>query len=259
MVTARDHHQVTAYRKRAYALLLLYTCCLRIDSLLLHARVEDLGYDKAHRVLHLEKTKGGGRNKKPIPPVTWDALQEYLDGRETGWLFCTASGGQLDEPAVWRLCASLAKRAGLPMRGPHGTKGDAVTHALAKKDARPDKVQRWADHTDQRTCGANPSPIQGRSTYPSDVPSHVKRRFSMSVNAHDNPVAPQSQQPPRTSAAPPARGQRAWLWARRLLWPACILGGLVVGMTGHDTLGVALIAAAPAGSSLLAWRSYNRR
>lgn len=151
VVTARDHHRAAAYRKRAYALLLmLYTCCLRIDSLLA-ARVEDLGYDKGHRVLLLEKMKGGGRKKKPIPPVTWDALQDYLGGRETGWLFCTASGGQLDEPAVWRLLQSLAKRAGLPLRGPHGVKGDAVTHALAKKDARPDKVQRWADHKDSRT------------------------------------------------------------------------------------------------------------
>ncbi|WRZ96437.1 tyrosine-type recombinase/integrase (plasmid) [Streptomyces sp. NBC_01007] len=151
LVTARDHHRVAAYRKRAYALLLvLYTCCLRIDSLF-NARVEDLGYDKGHRVLYLEKMKGGGRKKKPIPPVAWDALTEYLGDRTEGWLFQTSSGGRLDEPAVWRLCASVAKRAGLPPRGPHGVKGDAVTHALAKKDARPDKVQRWADHKDSRT------------------------------------------------------------------------------------------------------------
>ncbi|MER5386386.1 hypothetical protein ABT040_40170 [Streptomyces sp. NPDC002688] len=87
----------------------------------------------------------------PIPPVAWDALTEYLGGRTEGWLFQTAGGGRLDEPAVWRLCASLARRTGLPVRGPHGTKGDAVTHALAKPNARPDKVQRWADHKDSRT------------------------------------------------------------------------------------------------------------
>ncbi|MFI0141541.1 tyrosine-type recombinase/integrase [Streptomyces luteogriseus] len=151
LAVARDQHRVAAYRKRAYALLLvLYTCCLRIDSLL-NARVEDLGYDRGHHVLLLEKVKGGGRKKKPIPPVAWDALQDYLDGRTEGWLFCTASGGQLDEPAVWRLLQSLAKRAGLPLRGPHGTKVDAVTHALAKRDARPDKVQQWAEHRDSRT------------------------------------------------------------------------------------------------------------
>jgi integrase/recombinase XerD len=151
VAVARDEHRNKAYRKRAYALLLtLYTCCLRIDSLL-NARVEDLGYDKGHRVLLLEKVKGGGRKKKPIPPATWDALMEHLDGRTTGWLFCTASGAQLDEPAVWRLLQSLAKRAELPLRGPHGVKGDAVTHALAKPNARPDKVQQWADHKDPRT------------------------------------------------------------------------------------------------------------
>jgi integrase len=136
VAVARDQHRVAAYRKRAYALLLmLYTCCLRIDSLL-NAKVEDLDDDRGHRVLLLEKVKGGGRKKKAIPPVAWDALQDYLDGRTTGWLFCTASGGQLDEPAVWRLLQSLAKRAGLPLRGPHGVKGDAITHALAKPNAR---------------------------------------------------------------------------------------------------------------------------
>ncbi|MFK0026658.1 tyrosine-type recombinase/integrase [Streptomyces sp. NPDC090798] len=144
------HEASHKVERSMHTLLVLYTCCLRIDSLL-NARVEDLGYDKGHRVLHLEKMKGGGRKKKPIPPVAWDALQEYLDGRTEGWLFCTSSGGQLDEPAVWRLLQSLAKRAGLPLRGPHGTKGDAITHALSKKDARPDKVQCWADHRDSRT------------------------------------------------------------------------------------------------------------
>ncbi|MEU9796939.1 tyrosine-type recombinase/integrase, partial [Streptomyces sparsogenes] len=152
LLTARDRHRVATYRKRAYALLLiLYTCCLRIDSLL-SARVEHLGYDKGHHVLRV-KVKGGSWRKKPIPPVAWDALQEYLDGRAEGWLFCTATGNQLDEPAVWRLMNSLAKRAGLGeiKHPPHGVKVDAITHALAKKDARIDKVQRWADHKDSRT------------------------------------------------------------------------------------------------------------
>ncbi|MFE5048891.1 hypothetical protein ACFRAI_21435 [Streptomyces sp. NPDC056637] len=65
VVTARDHHRVAAYRQRAYALLLtLYTCCLRIDSLL-NARVEDLGYDEGDRVLHLEKMKAAAGRRSP--------------------------------------------------------------------------------------------------------------------------------------------------------------------------------------------------
>ncbi|WP_235968552.1 integrase [Streptomyces mesophilus] len=51
----------------------------------------------------------------------------------------------------WRLFGSLARRAGLRPRGPHGIKGDAITHALAKPGARIDKVQRWAEHDDSRT------------------------------------------------------------------------------------------------------------
>ncbi|MFH8574009.1 tyrosine-type recombinase/integrase [Streptomyces sp. NPDC017993] len=113
--------------------------------------MEDLGYDQGHHVLHLEKVKGGGRRKKPVPPTAWDALQIYLDGRTEGWLFQTATGGQLDEPAVWRLLQALVRRAGLPLRGPHDIKGDAIPHALARPDARPDKVQRWAEHKDSRT------------------------------------------------------------------------------------------------------------
>lgn len=90
---------------------MLYTCCLRIDSLLT-ARVEHLGEDQGHHVIKV-KVKGGAWKNKPVPPIAWAALQDYLGGRADGWLFCTASGGQLDEPAVWRLLNSLARLAGL--------------------------------------------------------------------------------------------------------------------------------------------------
>lgn len=106
LVTARNHRRVAAYRKRAYALLiLLYACCLRIDSLL-NVRVEDLGYDKGHRVLLLEKVKGGRRKKKPIPPVAWDVLQHYLVGRTTQRY--NRRKELLDESPGYSLAADLA-------------------------------------------------------------------------------------------------------------------------------------------------------
>ncbi|MGH4035224.1 hypothetical protein ACQB60_40630 [Actinomycetota bacterium Odt1-20B] len=72
LVTARDHHRVRAYRKRAYALLLKrYTLCLRISTLL-NARVEHLDYDRGHHVLTMH-VKGGAWKKKPIPPHVGDA------------------------------------------------------------------------------------------------------------------------------------------------------------------------------------------
>lgn len=153
LVAARDLHVPAAYRPRTYALgLTLYTVCMRIDSTL-NARVEHLGYDRGHHVLDA-RVKGGAVVRKTVPPVTWDALMSYLDGRTTGWLFQTATGGQLDEAAVWRTLRSVARRAGIrdpESVHPHVTKVAAITHALARPDARPDKVQRWADHKDSRT------------------------------------------------------------------------------------------------------------
>ncbi|MFD7753285.1 tyrosine-type recombinase/integrase [Streptomyces sp. NPDC059757] len=78
----------------------------------------------------------------------------HLDGRREGFLFQTASGKPLDEPQVWRLVRSLAKRAGLPQADsihPHVVKHNAITHALARPGARVDKIQDWADHQDART------------------------------------------------------------------------------------------------------------
>lgn len=77
VVTARDHHRAAAYRKRAYALLLvLYTCCLRIDSML-NARVEHLGYDKGHHWQRWPSSHGrhprgrvAGRRSAPSPDGT---------------------------------------------------------------------------------------------------------------------------------------------------------------------------------------------
>ena len=151
--TARDHHQPAAFRPRAYALLLMiYTVCMRIDSLL-SADVEHLGYDSGHHVINT-RVKGGTWKKKAIPPHTWHALMIYLNGRTTGPLFCTASGARLDEAAVWRLIRSIAKRAGLPQANsihPHVAKGDAITHALTRPGAKLEKIQDWADHKDPRT------------------------------------------------------------------------------------------------------------
>ncbi|MEW2253361.1 hypothetical protein AB0907_39370 [Streptomyces sp. NPDC006975] len=84
LVTARDHHRIGPYRKRAYALLLmLYTCCLRVDSLL-SARVEDLGYDKGHRVLLLENE--GRRPEEEADPARGLGRPAGLPRRPRRWL-----------------------------------------------------------------------------------------------------------------------------------------------------------------------------
>jgi integrase/recombinase XerD len=149
--TARDHHQPEAYRMRMYALLLLlYTACLRIDSAL-SANVEDLGYDQGHHIISV-RLKGGTPKKKPIPPHTWHVLQTYLDGRTSGPLFVTSTGGRLTEPSAWRTFRSIARQADVKLAvNLHAVKHWAVTHALAKPGARIERVQDWADHKDART------------------------------------------------------------------------------------------------------------
>ncbi|MET8704285.1 tyrosine-type recombinase/integrase, partial [Kitasatospora sp. NPDC004723] len=141
-----------ARSERAYALVLcLYVLFLRVNSLLA-ADVEHLGYDRGHHVLRI-KVKGGKWKAKPVPPMVWHALQDYLDGRTSGPLFVTRSGARLREPEVWKLLRRLAKRAGLPQAGtihPHVLRGDGITDALEAGDKLED-VQDAADHKDPRT------------------------------------------------------------------------------------------------------------
>lgn len=138
---------------RSYALLLaMYSMALRLDSAL-SARVEDLGYDKGHRILKV-RLKGGRKKPKAVPPSTGHAINVYLAGRTEGPLFQTRTGNQLDPAYVWKLVRRLAARAGIANAAtfhPHVLKHDAVTHALDAPDAKLHHVQDFADHMDPRT------------------------------------------------------------------------------------------------------------
>lgn len=138
---------------RSYALLLsMYSIALRLDSAL-GARVEDLGYDKGHRILKV-RLKGGRKKPKVVPPATGHAIDLYLAGRTSGPLFQTRTGRPLDSTYVWRLVRRLAGKAGIANAAtfhPHVLKHDAVTHALDAPDAKLHHVQDFADHKDPRT------------------------------------------------------------------------------------------------------------
>lgn len=138
---------------RSYALLLaMYSIALRLDSAL-GAQVEDLGYDKGHRILNV-RLKGGRTKPKVVPPATGHAIDVYLNGRTTGPLFQTRTGRPLDPAYVWRLVRRLAAKAGIANAAtfhPHVLKHDAVTHALDAPDVKLHHVQDFADHKDPRT------------------------------------------------------------------------------------------------------------
>lgn len=137
---------------RSYALvLLLYTLGLRVNGALA-ADVTDLGYDKGHRVLTYTK-KGGTLAKLPIPPITADALDQYLQGRTKDALFITRSGARMAEPEVWKMLRRLAKRAGLPQADtihPHVLRHGFITDALERKVPL-HIVQDAVGHADPRT------------------------------------------------------------------------------------------------------------
>jgi len=137
---------------RSYALvLLLYTLGLRVDGAL-SADVSSLGYDRGHRTLTVQR-KGGTLAKMPLPPITVDALDAYLNGRRSGPLFVTASGARLREPEVWKCLRRLAKRAGLPQADsihPHVLRHGFVTDAL-DAGVPLHVVQDAAGHKDPRT------------------------------------------------------------------------------------------------------------
>jgi len=137
---------------RAYAVvMLLYTLGLRVDGALA-ADVSSLGYDKGHQTLTIVK-KGGAKAKLPLPPVTIDALERYLDGRPEGPLFTTRTGARLREPEVWKLLRRLAKRANLPQADsihPHVLRHGFITDSL-DQNVPLHKVQDAAGHKDPRT------------------------------------------------------------------------------------------------------------
>jgi site-specific recombinase XerD len=150
--TARLIAAARANSPRAYAVVvLLYTLGLRVDGALA-ADVSSLGYDRGHRTLTIVK-KGGATAKLPLPPITVDALETYLDGRTDGPLFITRSGARLREPEVWKLLRRLAKRADLPQADtihPHVLRHGFITDAL-EAGAPLHVVQDAAGHKDPRT------------------------------------------------------------------------------------------------------------
>jgi site-specific recombinase XerD len=150
--TARLLAAARANSPRAYAVvMLLYTLGLRVDGALA-ADVSSLGYDRGHRVLTITK-KGGAPAKLPLPPITIDALETYLDGRTEGPLFVTRTGARLREPEVWKLLRRLAKRAGLPQADtihPHVLRHGFITDALEQGTSL-HVVQDAAGHKDPRT------------------------------------------------------------------------------------------------------------
>jgi integrase/recombinase XerD len=159
-LAAADADRGPARLRTAAAARLLLHIGLRVDELAA-ADVADLGHDRGHRVLTVTR-KGGRRATVVLPPATAAALDAYLtdrSGRTTGGrladgpLLATASGGRLDQAALWRLVRRLARAAGIPSwarLSPHSLRHTAITLAL-DAGAHLRDVQDFAGHRDPRT------------------------------------------------------------------------------------------------------------
>ena len=78
--------------------------------------VEHVTYAEGHRVLRLDR-KGGRRGTAPFAPPVQRALDTYLNGRASGPLFVTRTGGRFTRSAAYRLIQRLAQEAAIPAAG----------------------------------------------------------------------------------------------------------------------------------------------
>lgn len=129
----------------------LLTCALRVSEAT-GADVADLTADAGHRVL-IVRGKGGKTRTVVVDATTGEALDRYLNGRTTGPLFATASGGRMDQAAVWRLIRRLARAAEIAAAdrlSPHSLRHSSITLALDEGAPLRD-VQDLAGHASPET------------------------------------------------------------------------------------------------------------
>ncbi len=122
--------EAKAASPRTYALVvLLATTGARISEVL-DIDLADLGEERGHRVIRLDRSKGAAIQSVPLPPVAVAAVEALTAGMTPGPLFRTASGKRLDRQAAARTVRRLARRAGLDEFGPHALRHAFATSAL---------------------------------------------------------------------------------------------------------------------------------
>jgi site-specific recombinase XerD len=112
----------------------------------------NLDTERGHRVVRITR-KGGKRATVPLAPRTAEAFDAYLDGREQGPLFVTATGNRWHRSEAWRTLRRLARDA-VPAKAtslhPHDLRHAFVTLSLDAGASLRD-VQDAAGHADPRT------------------------------------------------------------------------------------------------------------
>lgn len=118
-------------------------------SELVGADVEDLGYEREHRVLHVVR-KGGKRQTLVLPASAQAALDAYLGGRTTGPLIATSTGRRITRQAVWDTIKRLCRRAKVREIRTHDLRHTAATLML-EAGVPLEQVQDQLGHADPKT------------------------------------------------------------------------------------------------------------
>jgi integrase/recombinase XerD len=117
--------------RRDHALgVLLCLSGLRVSEAI-GARVEDLHHERGHRTLRVHRSKTQTTERIALAPRTAAAIDALIDGRESGFIFETASHRQLDRHAARKIIARLGRAAGISRPVfPHLMRHGYVTQAL---------------------------------------------------------------------------------------------------------------------------------
>lgn len=122
--------EAKAAGNRTYALVaLLATTGARISEVL-DIDLADLGEERGHRVVRLDRSKGHEVQSVPLPPVAVAAVDALTAGMSPGPLFRTSGGKRLDRQAAAKTVRRLARKAGLEEFGPHALRHSFATSAL---------------------------------------------------------------------------------------------------------------------------------
>lgn len=117
-------------RELAVVSVLMFTGIRRAE--LVTADVEDLGHERGHATLDVDR-KGGAQQRVPVVPEALVALGAYLDGRASGPLIVTRTGRRLSGHQVYRIVRKVAIAAKVPNAtkiSPHSLRHAFVTLSL---------------------------------------------------------------------------------------------------------------------------------
>ena len=153
-LTRPEFADVLAAAEKESAMTHAMICLLGLNGLrigeLLAADIEHLSHQRGYRTIHLPHRKGGKVGTLSLAVRTSWAVEQAIDGRQTGPIMLGRDGGRMSAGAARRTVRRLAKQCGIKKRiHPHSFRHTFVTMALDAGVAERDIVDSTG-HQDSR-------------------------------------------------------------------------------------------------------------